>query len=682
MSRTWSMVAAVLLSACSTQVSVSEEARRPEEASREEEWEGELEVRVVDAPSLDVAHEEYFLVAGRERRPVVFAGRAPEGLVSGLHVKLRGQREARRFVAHSVEVDRRAVAASSGVDACGVTGTQRSLVILAEFPGMARPATTREAVEEAFFSTTRRSLADYWSEVSEGRATTTGAVVGWYTLDRAYACEETDAMREAALRAADADVDFTRYDRIFIVHPRPLAGCYYAGVATLSCGQVPTPDGTVRASSAWLVAESMSTHDNAVELVTHEAGHNLSLNHGRTRDFGAEPLGLLDAPGTVVEYGDVFSTMGYWNLGHYAVPHKARIGWLSPSSVGQVDGVGGTFTLAPVTASGGVKALKVRRGAGNNAWLWLEYRQPVGNYESTLSSQVFGGALIHYEDAQTGDGSHLLDFTPETESWSDPALLPGRTWNDPYSNLSVTVGSATASGLTVSIQYRQAACIRAAPEVQVTPLEPTSWPGGRPEVELVIINRDSAGCASSVFQLAPIVPAGWGSDPLPAQRTIAAASAATLGLQLYTPYSASPGSYTTGVDVTRDGYTVRGAATLDIVERCIPSPPTLTLSPQTVTASPGTEVTWTVHVTNNDSASCNWVWYDFWNNVPADWETTWSDWGVNLPPGGDFTFTMTKAIPASARGGYTVDVDIFQDEYGLAASATATVNVVEGTSLR
>lgn len=675
MSRTWSLVAALWLSACGTQdVNSPEVEPRPEQAAHQE-WEGELEVRVVDSPTMDSSYEEYVLVAGRERRPVVFQGKAPEGLRSGLKVKLRGEQAASKLVARSVEVDAASKPAPRVTGACGVTGVQRSLVIMAAFPGMPIPTVTQQAVQDAFFSNSRISLAGYWNEVSEGRTTTTGSVVGWYTLDRAYTCQESDALREAAIRAADADVDFTRFDRIFIVHPRPQAGCHYGGLGTLSCGQVQTQDGTVSASTSWLLAEAFASHTNAVKLIAHEAGHNLSLGHAQTRDHGAETLGYLNTPGVMNEYGDDFSAMGDSSLGHYAAPQKVRIGWLAPASVAQADGVGGTFTIAPVTAASGVKALKVRRGQGNDAWLWLEYRRRVGSYESTLP--FLGGALIHYEDAFTWDTSHLLDFTPGTPSWTDPALLPGTTWNDPYSNLSVTVVSATSTALNVSIQYRQAACVRAAPEVQVLPMAPTVWQGGRPEVELVIRNRDSVGCAPSTFQLAAIVPTGWGADALPAQRTVNAATAASEWLQLYVPYSMAFGTYTTGVDVTRDGHTVRGTAPIEVVERCTLSPPTLTLTPETVTAAPGSAVTWTVHVSNSDSASCNWVWYDFYSDGPAGWDTEWSDWGVNLPPGGDFTFTMTKYIPLAARGTHTVDVDIFQDEVGHVATTTATVHVVQ-----
>ncbi|NBD12338.1 metallopeptidase domain-containing protein [Corallococcus silvisoli] len=678
MSRMWSITAAVWLAACNPQVSVPEEHAAPaaRDASREQVVQGVLEVRVADAPSLAESREEYFLFTGNQHRPVVFTGGAPEGLRSGLRVTLRGTEGAHRFTARSVEVDRQAAALQSTLGTCGLTGVQRSLVILADFPGMPRPAVTPQGIHDSFFSSTQRSLASYWSEVSEGRTTTTGNVVGWYTLDRAYSCSEVDAMRDAAVRAADADVDFTQYDRIFIVHPNPSQGCSYAGQATLSCGQVVTADGTVTASMAWLVADWMGNNDTAVKLVTHEAGHNLTLDHAGSRDFSTEALGMPGALGTIDEYGDLFSTMGSWNLGHYAAPHKARIGWLAPSAVAEVDATGGTFTLAPMVASGGLKALKVRRRPGTNDWLWVEYRQPVGRFESTLASQVFGGALIHLADAETRGGTHLLDFTPQTSSWSDPALLRGTTWNDPYGDLSLTVNAATSAGLTVSVQRRVTTCVQAAPEVRVTALEPTFSPGARPEFELSITNRDSAGCGPSTFQLAAIVPTGWGADPLPAQRTLAAASSDTLVLQTYVPYSTPLGSYTAGVTVTRGSQTVQRTATVEVVERCIATPPTLSLSPATVTAAPGSDVTWSVTVTDNDSASCNWVWYDFWSTLPDGWETSWPDWGVNLPPGGAYSFTMTKTVPLNARGVHTVELLINQDDFGIAASATATVNVI------
>jgi len=110
----------------------------------------------------------------------------------------------------------------------------------------------------------------------------------------------------------------------------------------------------------------------------------------------------------------------------------------------------------------------VRRGTGNGAWLWLESRQPSNIYSSTLGSGAFGGALIHYEDSFTSGDSHLLDFNPATSgNFADATLQAGRTWSDPYSNLSLTVNSVSSSGMTVTVNYGAKTCIASEPLVTV-----------------------------------------------------------------------------------------------------------------------------------------------------------------------------------------------------------------------
>src|SRR5262249_7030939 len=155
----------------------------------------------------------------------------------------------------------------------------------------------------------------------------------------------------------------------------------------------------------------------------HEAGHGLTLSHAQSRGFAPEALGALGAAGTVTEYGDNFDPMGYYNLGHYGTQHKLQLGWLNSANVASVQS-SGTFTLAPLSLNMiGTQALKVQRGTGNNDWLWIEYHQPIGNYDSALSSQIFSGATIRYQDSQTGSGySQILDFTPADGSWYSPAL--------------------------------------------------------------------------------------------------------------------------------------------------------------------------------------------------------------------------------------------------------------------
>jgi hypothetical protein len=41
----------------------------------------------------------------------------------------------------------------------------------------------------------------------------------------------------------------------------------------------------------------MANRGNGVKLTSHEFGHNLTMNHARTRDFGADALGPLGSAG-------------------------------------------------------------------------------------------------------------------------------------------------------------------------------------------------------------------------------------------------------------------------------------------------------------------------------------------------------------------------------------------------
>jgi len=152
--------------------------------------------------------------------------------------------------------------------------------------------------------------------------------------------------------------------------------------------------------------------------------------------------------------------MGDISLGQYSGPHKSQIlHWLAPGDYSEVQSAG-TFTLAPYESSGGLRALRVLRDPSAAAWLWLEYRQPIGDADKNLlsvqNSNAFNGALIHYEDP-TLDSTHtyLLDFNPTAtqNDFRDAALTPGRSWSDPGSPLTLTVNTANSSGLSVSVAY-------------------------------------------------------------------------------------------------------------------------------------------------------------------------------------------------------------------------------------
>jgi M6 family metalloprotease-like protein len=640
------------------------------------DFEGELEVLVADNPERTEARTEHFLRVGGTRLRMRFAQGVPPGLHSGLRLRVSGVKLGARVAAGKAEVVpvRSALSATAG---CSPTGDQRTLVILATFPG--QPQTlTAEQVREVFFSTTQRSLTRFWSEASQGRTRASGDVVGWYTLDRAYTCDDSYAMRAAAIAAADADVDFREYDRLFVVHPRADGTtCSYGGLGTLACGTVETGDGPITASTSWLRAEYMSPNDMGVELTTHEAGHNLTLHHASARDFGAEPLGPVGERGTMTEYGDVFSTMGDWNLGHYAAPHKVRLGWLEPGAVATVDGTDGSFTLSPISGplGSGLQAVKVRRGFHGDGWLWVEARRPVGDYDVTLPSQVFGGALVHYEDPTTGTYTHLLDFTPETLSWQDPAFLPGGTWTDPYTNVRLTVDSATASGVTVSVHYEPVPCVRAPPTVELDTWNTYAAPGWQVGSGFTLTNNDSLGCPVSTFDFQSALPAGWPTQELPAPVTLAPGKQRFLYFYKEVPEATPYATYTVDLTVTRDGESVHRTDTLEVIAPCQPQPVQVYFDRQSQTVTAGGTAAFGVTVINHDSRACGWAYFEPASTLPQGWTTDYDMYGFDVEAGGSFTFTMYKQVPQDAQGTYGVDVQVLREGYTVEGTATATVTV-------
>ena len=388
-------------------------------------WEGPVDYIVFDdATMMNHRKDIHLLAANGEVLDIYFPnGVAPPGLKCGEILNVEGVRSGNRVAAANGDLTGGSVAGAG----CTSQGTQNIAVILISFPGVPLPSNvTNSGVYDIFFGNTGRSVKRYWEEASYGKASAAGNVFGPYELSQSYSCDDYYNMRSAAIAAADNDAVFTQYTRVMIVFPNP-GSCGWAGLGTLGCSTLSSNDGNFTSSTSWLLANYMGSVDNGVKLATHEGGHNLTLHHASSRDFGAEALGDVGTSGSLGEYGDIFSTMGSWNLGHYAAPHKQRLTWFSNGNVETLE-ANASRTVQPFEIlTGGLQALKVRRGAGNNSWLWIEYRKAMGDYDASLPSQIFSGSTIHYEDSTSGTHTHLLDFTPETSSWSDPALAAGKT---------------------------------------------------------------------------------------------------------------------------------------------------------------------------------------------------------------------------------------------------------------
>ena len=95
------------------------------------------------------------------------------------------------------------------------------------------------------------------------------------------------------------------------------------------------------------------------------------------------------------------------------------------------------------------KALRIKTALGD--WLYVEYRRPVGfdSYIST-NANLMNGVLVHYFDGGP-NGVYLLDMTPATSSWSDPALPVGTTFQDAAGKVSITPTGLNAANAIVSV---------------------------------------------------------------------------------------------------------------------------------------------------------------------------------------------------------------------------------------
>lgn len=421
-------------------------------------WRGRVDALVVDNLQAGTSRTRYFLHNAQETLELQAAGGA--ALRAGQVVEVTGRAYGSRVTVSQVS----APLADSGTGTCSATGEQKVAVILASFPSKALlSSVTPKLMQESFFGA-GLTLDNYLRESSFGQSWATGDVLGPFVLDADYFDEPLAAL-ESALRAAAPSTDLTKYNRIYVVAPQGELGMDSGGMALLGCGQIPSPQGVLNASSMWLGAESMVTQADVVGTASHELGHGFGLEHARFADYGSDslgPAGETAAPWDQIhEYGDAFSTMGRPS-GQWAAPQKALLGWLQTGANIQTVTTGGTFNLSPYEQSGSGQVLRVNRGTGGDDWLWVEFRQPIGTFDATLPQAAFAGALVHYEDpgltatltgVDAATYSNLVNFHPAVSFANDPTLHNGETWNDPYGTLSLTVNSASATGLGVTVSY-------------------------------------------------------------------------------------------------------------------------------------------------------------------------------------------------------------------------------------
>jgi hypothetical protein len=332
--------------------------------------------------------------------------------------------------AHTENYNERLILASvdkgNGTDADGVfrqksaytEGLKRLLILRVDFSDLAGAPLSDAAgtnmlngiaafyLEQSFGKTTFRPLGAGSAMTATLRMPKTAAV---------YGASDPSILRTDARNAArTAGVTLAQFD-FDLICVGAVPGFNWAGL-----GYVGAPGSWIRAS-----------FDAAGGVSSHELGHNFGLNHANAWDTGGQSI---LGPGSNVEYGDSFDTMGNATAGrrHFNTRYKNYLNWLPTTQVKIVTTSGNYRLFAhDATNAATTRAVRIARNAQTN--YWLEFRQ-----KFTDRPALMDGVGLRW--ARTGNQqSLLLDVTPgSADGKNDSALLIGRTFSDRVAGIHIT----------------------------------------------------------------------------------------------------------------------------------------------------------------------------------------------------------------------------------------------------
>ncbi len=496
--------------------------------------EGELEI-IAECEEND-GRMLYFVNTASGRVPLQLSNSPEAQLTTGSLVRVKGTYIGDSFVAtDGVE---KLDSELTAPDLLNTTGEHRVLVILVNFQDNQEQPYSIENARDVVFTQT----SDLYREMSYGQTWLTGDVYGWYTIPVSYTiCDKSLIATYAQQAAAAAGADLSAYNHYVFGFPQN--GCTFSGSSTV--GGNP--------SSLWLNATLASSR--------HEMGHSFGLVHSHSLDCGSVVIG---GTCTTSEYGDRFDIMGASNY-HYNLSQKERLGWTSPQTVTS----SGTYWMDAYETIGGIKGLKILKSVdpvtGSRTWYYLEHRIPFGA-DSTISSypNVVNGVLFRI-GSDGNDwvwGPSILDMTPLTASWYDPALTVGQTFSDPDAGVTITTLSADSTGAFVNVSIAAQACVRSNPTLTVSQAQsPWVTAGSTVSFNLTVRNNDTGGCGASAYNLQAHVPAGWNAVFSAQAPLIEQGASAATTLQITSPVGATEGTYPINITAVNTSAPTSGSST-------------------------------------------------------------------------------------------------------------------------
>jgi len=200
-------------------------------------------------------------------------------------------------------------------------------------------------------------------------------------------------------------------------------------------------------------------------------------------------------------------------------------------------------------------------------------------------------------------------------------------------------------------------CTRYNPTISVSPSSQSGAPGQTLTYTAQVTSNDSSACSPRTYYFTVSnCPSGWTCSLSLTSATLSPGQTQTITISITSSPTASLLFYTLFFDVgsipgLNDlGYT---SFTYLILPPCIPSTPTISVSPSSQSGTPGQTLTYTAIVTSNDFSGCSARTYYFSiSNCPSGWTCSRSPTSATLSPGQTQTVNISitsspTASPAS-----------------------------------
>ncbi len=499
---------------------------------------GELEVLYEDYET--EARLRHFLNTGNKRLELHFEGDSVPRMMTGTKVRVRGVRVGDELALYSgagtTTTSTSSIEVTQTAPGFNSFGEQKVLVMLVNFQDKPTQPFTVDTARNVMFTSTN----NFDLENSYGQTWLTGDVAGWFTIPTSYTACDTAAIAYYAKEAATAaGYNVDNYNRHVFAFPGATCGGW-TGMAYF--GGNP--------SKAWINGAF------GLSVVGHEMGHNFGLYHSKSLDCGSLVTGTVGSGCTSSEYGDIFDIMGNGTR-HFNAFQKEQIGWLgygvSPAiTTAQTSG---DYWIDSYETPGGTKALRILKSTdpktGVKTYYYLETRRATG-FDASFSSNmnVLNGVIVHQGPETGGTPVFLLDMTPETTSWSDPALVVGKSFIDSNANVTITTLLANSTGALVNVSFGPVPCFSANPTITMSPSS-SGWvaPGTALNYAVSITNYDTSGCAASSFNLQASVPSGWSASFGSSTLNLGPGGTGSTTLTVTSPLTAQEGSYSIPVSV-------------------------------------------------------------------------------------------------------------------------------------